>query len=127
MTLSVKSRWLACGSAIGALALFYGSSAAAGTCETAAIQASAPAGTVITSATPTAAPVPHCRVEGYITTTNPGPNKVNFRLQLPDTGWAKERPFSMNGHSFRLALRLKPRQLCAARSAGVFGAECRAR
>ena len=87
MSLSVKSRLLACGGAVGALALFYGSSASARTCETAAIQASAPADTTITSATPTAAPVPHCRIEGYVTTTNPGPNKVNFRLQLPDTGW----------------------------------------
>ncbi|CAN5239240.1 tannase/feruloyl esterase family alpha/beta hydrolase [soil metagenome] len=93
MTLSVKSRLLACGSVVGALALFYGSSATAGTCETAAIQASAPADTVITSATPTAAPVPHCRIEGYITTNNPGPNKVTFRLQLPDTGWTKRYYF----------------------------------
>ena len=87
MSLSVKSRLLACGGAVGALTLFYASTAAAGTCETAAIQASAPADTVITSATPTAAPVPHCRIEGYITTTNPGPNKVSFRLQLPDANW----------------------------------------
>ena len=36
---------------------------------------------------PTAAPVPHCKIDGYVTTTNPGPNQVNFRLQLPDQGW----------------------------------------
>lgn len=28
-------------------------------------------------------PVSHCKVEGYVTTNNPGPNQVNFRLQLP--------------------------------------------
>jgi feruloyl esterase len=28
-------------------------------------------------------PVQHCLVKGYVTTTNPGPNRVNFRLQLP--------------------------------------------
>jgi feruloyl esterase len=28
--------------------------------------------------------VPHCLVEGFVTTTNPGPNRNNFRLQLPD-------------------------------------------
>jgi len=83
----MKSRLLACGGAVGALMLFHASTASAGTCETAAIQAMAPADTVITSATPTAAPLPHCRIEGYITTTNPGPNRVNFRLQLPDSNW----------------------------------------
>ncbi len=83
----MKSRLLACGGAVGALMLFHASTASAGTCETAAIQAMAPVDTVITSATPTAAPLPHCRIEGYITTTNPGPNRVNFRLQLPDSNW----------------------------------------
>ena len=48
----------------------------------------APADATITSAAPTAEPVAHCRVEGYVTTTDPGPNKVNFRLQLPDQNWA---------------------------------------
>jgi feruloyl esterase len=28
-------------------------------------------------------PVQHCIVKGYVTTTDPGPNQVNFRLQLP--------------------------------------------
>ena len=87
MSLSLKSRLLLCGGAVGALTLFNNSTALAGTCDTASIQASAPADTTITSATPTAAPVPHCRIEGYVTTNNPGPNRVNFRLQLPDTGW----------------------------------------
>ena len=71
-------------------------------CTTAAIQAAAPAGTTIVSAVHLPAPepdavwgamfgvrnaptpLPHCKVEGYVTTTNPGPNQVNFRLQLPD-------------------------------------------
>ena len=56
-------------------------------CSIANIQGVAPADTTITMAQPTAAPVPHCRIEGYVTTTNPGPNKVMFRLQLPDKGW----------------------------------------
>lgn len=29
-------------------------------------------------------PVQHCHVKGYVTTTDPGPNRVNFRLQLPE-------------------------------------------
>src|SRR3984885_16084228 len=56
-------------------------------CSIAAIQALAPKGTTIKSADPTAAPVPHCKIDGSIVTNNPGPNQVNFRLQLPDSGW----------------------------------------
>jgi feruloyl esterase len=51
------------------------------------IQSVVASDTTIVSATPTEAPAPHCRVEGYVTTTNPGPNQVNFRLQLPDQNW----------------------------------------
>jgi len=58
-----------------------------GQCTVAAIQAITTPDATITSATPTAGPVPHCRVDGYVTTTNPGPNRVNFRLQLPDKDW----------------------------------------
>lgn len=75
--------------AITALGLLYGSPALAAqlSCTVAAIQSAAPKDTTITSAAPTAAPVPHCKIDGYVTTANPGPNQVNFRLQLPDTGW----------------------------------------
>lgn len=54
-------------------------------CTRANIQAAAPADTTITAVEHLTAPVRHCRVDGYVTTTNPGPNKVNFRLQLPDS------------------------------------------
>ena len=56
-------------------------------CSVEHIQSLAPAGTTIESAVDTPEPVPHCRIDGYVTTTNPGPNRVNFRLQLPDEGW----------------------------------------
>ncbi|MFA5495573.1 MAG: tannase/feruloyl esterase family alpha/beta hydrolase [Porticoccaceae bacterium] len=56
-------------------------------CSTERIQSIAPEGTVIDSAAPTAVPTPHCKIDGHIITTNPGPNRVNFRLQLPDEGW----------------------------------------
>jgi feruloyl esterase len=79
---------LTCGAVVGATAALFGApTLAAQTCTVAAIQATAPSGTTIDKADPTAAPVPHCRVEGHIITTNPGPNQVNFRLQLPDEGW----------------------------------------
>ena len=57
---------------------------AAMTCDVASMQAAAPADTTIVSAERLQTPVPHCRVNGYVTTTNPGPNRNNFRLQLPD-------------------------------------------
>lgn len=43
--------------------------------------------TTIVTALPTLEPAPHCRIDGYVTTTDPGPNKVHFRLQLPDHGF----------------------------------------
>lgn len=57
-------------------------------CDRGIIQGFAPTDTRITLAAPTAEPVPHCRVEGTITTTSPEPNSVNFRLQLPDEDWS---------------------------------------
>src|SRR5690606_2847423 len=56
-------------------------------CTTDAIQALAPNGVAIDSAEPTAEPAPHCKIDGHIITANPGPNQVNFRLQLPDNNW----------------------------------------
>lgn len=47
----------------------------------------APEDTTILAAIPEKQPVAHCRVEGFVITTNPGPNRVNFRLQLPDENW----------------------------------------
>jgi feruloyl esterase len=88
MKLKPTIRLLAYG-ALGSAAVLHGSlSMAAATCSVEAVKALAPAGTTITSAAPTPTPLPHCKVEGYVTTTDPGPNQVNFRLQLPDTGWA---------------------------------------
>jgi feruloyl esterase len=60
---------------------------AATSCSIAAVQAIAPSGTTIESAVATVTPAPHCKIDGHIITNNPGPNQVNFRLQLPDSGW----------------------------------------
>lgn len=56
-------------------------------CSTDVIQALAPDGVAIDSAESAAEPTPHCKIDGHIITTNPGPNQVNFRLQLPDDNW----------------------------------------
>ncbi len=68
----------------GAAICGMGAVANAGDCSIDAIQAMVGSDTTITSAAPTAEPAPHCRIDGYVTTTDPGPNKNNFRLQLPD-------------------------------------------
>ncbi|MDB5687509.1 MAG: hypothetical protein JWR77_2098 [Rhizorhabdus sp.] len=56
-------------------------------CSVASIQAMTSPDATIVSASEVAQPVPHCKIDGYVTTDNPGPNRVNFRLQLPDEGW----------------------------------------
>lgn len=50
-------------------------------CDTATVQAMAPPGTTVAFA---AREYGTCRVNGYVTTQNPGPNKVLFVLTLPD-------------------------------------------
>lgn len=52
-------------------------------CDVAAVQAAALPDTTITAATWIDAPARHCRIDGYVTATNPGPNRNHFRLQLP--------------------------------------------
>lgn len=39
--------------------------------------------TVVTEATMLSTPVEHCQVIGHVTTDNPGPNQVNFKVLLP--------------------------------------------
>lgn len=70
--------------ALGVIGFGNATEAQAGDCTVEAIQVMVGADTTITTAAPTADPKPHCRIDGYVTTTNPGPNKNNFRLQLPD-------------------------------------------
>jgi feruloyl esterase len=64
-------------------------------CTLSAIQSIAPAETTIVSATPISTPA-YCDVIGYVTTTNPGPNQVNFELGLP-TAWNGRFLFIGNG------------------------------
>lgn len=56
----------------------------------------APAGTTLVSAQGFSDPVPYCRVNGYVTTTNPGPNKVNFMLAVP-RNWNGRYLFTVQG------------------------------
>src|SRR5690606_27144031 len=55
---------------------------AAPACDLASFKA--PANTTLVSATAFSEPVNYCRIDGYVTTTNPGPNQVNFMLALPE-------------------------------------------
>jgi feruloyl esterase len=69
------------------LLLAFQQASAAKTCTKEAIQGMAPSDAVIDTVASTADPVPHCLIDGHIITQNPGPNRVNFRLQLPDSGF----------------------------------------
>ncbi len=60
------------------------SGAAALGCDALSLQAVAPADTIVASAEMVKTPIPNCKVEGWVTTTNPGPNRVHFRVQLPE-------------------------------------------
>jgi feruloyl esterase len=53
-------------------------------CDVPSIAALAPTDTTIVSVSHQREPVAHCKIEGYVTTSNPGPNRVNFVLNLPD-------------------------------------------
>ena len=77
--------------ASGALVLLNAAPAyAALDCTVASMQTAVDKDTTITLAEQLTTPVPHCKVEGYVTTQNPGPNKVNFRIQLPaKDNWSK--------------------------------------
>src|SRR5262245_10113294 len=80
----------------GALALCgcsktVGSQASAVPCDVKSIPAAAPVDTTIAKVEKLTAPARHCRVDGYVTVTNPGPNKDYFRLQLPDKDLWKGR------------------------------------
>ncbi len=52
-------------------------------CNVAAIQRAAPEAHIV-QAEMQDTPVRHCRVDGYVLTSNPGPGINNFRLQLPE-------------------------------------------
>jgi Tannase and feruloyl esterase len=52
-------------------------------CNVSFVQAAVSSDVVISEAAIQATPVEHCRVIGTITTDNPGPNEVNFKLSMP--------------------------------------------
>src|SRR5688572_24033186 len=72
------------GSAIAAASFWTSPAGAAPSeaCDTQTVQALAPADTTVTSAVREYAGL--CRVNGYVTTRDPGPNKVLFAMALPD-------------------------------------------
>lgn len=72
----------------GALLGLHGGAIAAQQCSLDAIKELAPKDATVTKVEQLAEPVPHCRIDGHVVTENPGPNQVNFRLQLPQENWA---------------------------------------
>jgi hypothetical protein len=74
-------------SALSALLLCSaaGSAAAAqGKCDLESIRSMTPSDAVIDSVKAISAPIAHCEILGHIITQNPGPNRVEFSLMLPD-------------------------------------------
>src|ERR1700722_7796931 len=71
--------------------LLHSTSYANLTCDTKSIQAVVPADTTILSAGRIGKPLAHCKVDGYILTADPGPDRINFRVQLPDKNLWKRR------------------------------------
>lgn len=80
---------------VAGIAGYATASTAATTCDVASIQAASPSDTTIVSAQMVQEPIPNCKVEGYVTTTNPGPNRNNFRVQLPDKSLWNHRFYFM--------------------------------
>jgi hypothetical protein len=64
-----------------------GASDAQGTCNLESIRSITPADAVIDSVIQVSAPVSHCEVVGHIITTDPGPNRVEFAVMLPDANF----------------------------------------
>lgn len=85
-------QYLAIGRAVGVcgiLAMLSAPAFGATDCDVTSMQAAAPDDTTIEAAEMLDTPVAHCKVEGFVTTTDPGPNKNYFRLQLPEKDqWA---------------------------------------
>ena len=75
---------------------------ATATCDVASIQSVGPDDTTIVSADRLETPVSHCKIDGYVTTNDPGPNHNNFRLQLPERDLWEGRYFFI-GMGDRLA------------------------
>ncbi len=61
-----------------------GAVAAKGKCDIASIRKLAPKEAVIDSVEPLASPVAHCEVIGHTITRDPGPNRVEWSVMLPD-------------------------------------------
>ncbi|MDB5725513.1 MAG: hypothetical protein JWQ16_2267 [Novosphingobium sp.] len=81
--MKLKTRLLACTAAVIATCAAVSAHAAPSeACDTAAVQAMAPAGATVAFAAREFGG--GCRVHGYVTTNNPGPNRVLFVLMLPD-------------------------------------------
>src|ERR1700761_3891079 len=57
---------------------------AQGSCNLEKIRSITPTDAVIDSVKPITINVPHCEVLGHIITTDPGPNRVEFTVMLPD-------------------------------------------
>lgn len=68
-------------------AALNGTAEAKGSCDLDSIKAIAPEEAVIDKVTSIAAPIAHCEVIGHTITQDPGPNRVEWSVMLPDEGF----------------------------------------
>jgi Tannase and feruloyl esterase len=64
-----------------------GTASAKGACDLNAIKALAPTGAEVDTVTHLGAPIAHCEVVGHTITQDPGPNRVEWSVMLPDEGF----------------------------------------
>lgn len=70
---------------------------AKGNCDLTSIKAMAPKGAVVDTVARLAAPIPHCEVVGHTMTSDPGPNRVEWTVMLPDEGFKNRYYFIGQG------------------------------
>jgi len=82
--------------AVGSIAV-SSASLAKGNCDLESIRAITPKGAVVDTVTPVATPIAHCEVVGHTITQNPGPNRVEWTVMLPDEGFKNRYYFIGQG------------------------------
>src|SRR5690554_803250 len=74
-----------------------GAAMAQSVCDLKTIRTMAPKGAVVDSVTAIASPIAHCEVVGHTITQDPGPNRVEWTVMLPDEGFKNRYYFIGQG------------------------------
>ncbi|MCK9563242.1 MAG: tannase/feruloyl esterase family alpha/beta hydrolase [Bacteroidales bacterium] len=74
-----------------------GAAMAQSVCDLKTIRTMAPKGAVVDTVTAIASPIAHCEVVGHTITQDPGPNRVEWTVMLPDEGFKNRYYFIGQG------------------------------